>query len=79
MGASFEARAKIDFGLGGGDMVKLRFWRLILGAKMSDFGSGRSIRPAFGLERSDLGSERSERPILGFERPHFGFEACFGI
>ena len=53
--------------------------RLILGAKMSDYGSGRSdlrnMRPAFWLERPDLGSERldwrSERPALRFERLHF--------
>ena len=57
--------------------------RLILGAKMSDYGSGRSdlrnMRPAFWLERPDLGSERldwgSERPALRFERLHFGSEA----
>ena len=51
-------------GLDGEDLDKRRFEKLILGAKMSDFGSGRSdlrsIRPAFGLERSDLGSERSD-------------------
>ena len=57
--------------------------RLILGAKMSDYGSGRSdlrnMRPAFWLERPDLGSERldwgSERPASRFERLHFGSEA----
>ena len=57
--------------------------RLILGAKMSDYGSGRSdsrnMRSAFWLERPDLGSERldwgSERPASRFERLHFGSEA----
>ena len=50
--------------------------RLILGAKMSDFGSGRSdlrnMRPYLGSERLDWGSER---PASGFERLHFGSEA----
>ena len=54
--------------------------RLILGAKMSDYGSGRSdlrnMRQAFWLERPDLGSKRldwgSESPSLWSERSNLG-------
>ena len=40
-----------------------------MGAKLSDYGAGRS---AFWLERPDLGSERR---ASGFERLHFGSKA----
>ena len=79
--ASFEARAeRSDLCLGGGDLDKWRFEKLIWGAKTSDYGSGRSdlrnMRPYLGSERLDWGSEK---PALGFERLHFGSEAWFGI
>ena len=55
-------------GLDGEDLDNRRFEKLILVAKMSDFGS---TSPAFGQERPDL---RSLRPDCGSERLALGFK-----